>query len=200
MRSAMPELKEKIDRACLALLLEKEPELVGMREIAEAAGITATTIYRHYPDKESLFEAVKLERIAAMDAFIAGKTQGIARPLARMRAILEAFRDWAFENPRVALLVMGRLKAANEASPQELERYYRSMALGKAALDEAIAQGDARSDDSLLDAAAAVAALWGGIESILCYRTAPELWPRGKDLTDRIIDIFCAAVSAEQRS
>jgi AcrR family transcriptional regulator len=196
MRSATPELKEKIDEACLELLLEREPELVGMREIAAAAGITATTIYRYYPNKESLFEAVKLGRIAAMDAYIAARARDLADPLARLRALLEAFRDWAFENPRVALLVMGRLGAASEASPRELEDYYRSMALGRAALDEAIAAGKARSDDSLLDSAAAVAALWGGIESVLCRRTAPELWGQGKKLSDRIIDIFCAAIRA----
>lgn len=196
MRAPTPDLKEKIDQACLALLLENEPELVGMREIAEVAGITATTIYRYYDSKDALFEAVKLGRIAEMDGFIESRVAGLADPLARVRAILEAFRDWAFENPRVALLVMGRLKAAREASPEELEDYYRSMALGKAALDEAVAAGKARSGDSLLDAAAAVAALWGGIESVLCFRTAPELWGQGKRITDRIIDIFCAAIRA----
>jgi AcrR family transcriptional regulator len=196
MRSATPELKEKIDRACLDLLLEREPELVGMREIAAAAGITATTIYRYYPNKESLFEAVKLGCIGTMDAYIAARARSLADPLARLRALLEAFRDWAFENPRVALLVMGRLRAASGASPRELEEYYRSMVLGKAALDEAVAAGRAKSADSLLDSSAAVAALWGGIESVLCYRTAPELWGQGKKVTDRIIDLFCAAIRA----
>ncbi|MDR1747705.1 MAG: TetR/AcrR family transcriptional regulator, partial [Spirochaetaceae bacterium] len=56
MRTANPELEQKIKDVCLDLLIRREPEEINMREIASVCGVTATTLYYYYKDKESLFE------------------------------------------------------------------------------------------------------------------------------------------------
>jgi len=194
MRIPNPEIEKRIRKECLNLLLEKEPEVIGMREIALACGVSSTTIYYYYKDKESLFEAVKLDCIGSMDRYIAEKTAGCSDSVSRLPGALTAFRDWSFENPRIALLVMGRIKANTQASSEELSNYYRSTRLGKELLDEAVLEGFARSRDTLMDSSLCIAAVWGAIESVLLFRTVPEYWNSGVVFTDRMIEWCCSVI------
>jgi AcrR family transcriptional regulator len=76
MRVANPKLVLRIKENTLGLLMEKEPEEISMREIAKVCGVTATTLYYYYKDKDTLFEEVKLECLEKMDSFIAKKNRG----------------------------------------------------------------------------------------------------------------------------
>ena len=58
MRNANPELVSSIKKRTLELLMEKEPEEIGMREIAKKCGVSATAIYHYYRDTWRLFMAV----------------------------------------------------------------------------------------------------------------------------------------------
>ncbi|WP_415749215.1 TetR/AcrR family transcriptional regulator, partial [Treponema peruense] len=40
--------------------MEKEPEEIGMREIAKKCGVSATAIYHYYRDKDCLFQSISL--------------------------------------------------------------------------------------------------------------------------------------------
>ena len=197
MRTPNPDTEKNIRSSCLDLLLEKEPELIGMREIAAHCGISATAIYYYYSDKDKLFEAVKKDCLGQMDTWILSHITG-DDTLLQLRSVLRAFRDWAFANPRIALLVMGRLKANTKAPPAEIASYYKSLTLGKELLDKAVAEGFCRSNDTLLDSSVCVSALWGTIESIILNRSAPELWQRGKEVSDRIIDMCIVALQSDK--
>ncbi len=195
MRTPNPEMERTIRGKTLELLMVKEPEEIGMRDIAAAAGVTATTIYYYYADKERLLEAVKKDCMDAMDVSIAARIStlsGSLDSLGLLRGALAAFRDWSFANPRIALLVMNRFKPNVEAGPEEMAQYYRSTYLGRDLIAKAVAEGDAVSKDPLLDASLAIAATWGAIESILRFRTIPEYWERGVEFTDAMITICCA--------
>jgi AcrR family transcriptional regulator len=190
MRTADPELIPRIKEKTLALLMRKEPEAITMREIANSCGVSATTLYYYYRDKDALFEEVKLWRLETMDAFILAKTAGIEDAAAAIKAALTAFRDWAFENPRISLLIMGRFKA----NPSGGEEYYRSTLLGKTLLERAVTQGMARKRDALLDTSLMIAALWGAIEGVLLNRTHPEYWDKGLLFTDKMIELCCSVL------
>lgn len=195
MRIQNPELERKIRLECRALLLEKEPEEIGMRDIAARCGVSATSIYYYYADKDALFEAVKLDFLAGLDARIRSGVVEASGATERLRAGLAAFRDWALENPRVSLLVMGRLKPNLTAGKDELARYYRSNEFAKELLDAAVAEGLSFVDDTKLASALCIAALWGAIESILLNRTHPDYWNKGTYFTDRMIDMLVAQVT-----
>lgn len=73
-------------------------EEVSMRRIAEKAGITPMAIYKHYPDKDALLNALMLDGFAAWEARVAAlKADG---PLAWALAMGEAFLDFALNEPR----------------------------------------------------------------------------------------------------
>lgn len=194
MRAENTELEKKIRTECLNLLLEKESELIGMRDIASACGVSSTSIYYYFKDKEMLFEAVKLDCIASLDTYVFEKTLSLTDPVDRIRTSLSAFRDWSFENPRKALLVMGRLKANVNAESNEMAQYYRSTEFAKNLLDQAVSEGKSKSKNTLLDCSLCIAGVWGAIESILLKRTVPEYWSNGVFFTDRMIELCCSAI------
>jgi AcrR family transcriptional regulator len=181
----------------LGLFMEKEPEEISMREIAKMCGVTATTLYYYYNDKDTLFEGVKLECLEKMDSYIAKKTRSIHNPAKAIKATLAVFRDWAFANPRMVLLVMQRFKPNKDADEEELKKYYRSTFFGKSLLDKAAGEGKTRNRDTLMDASLCIAVLWGAVESILLNRTIPKYWDNGILFTNKMIELCCSAIFLE---
>src|ERR1700761_8322059 len=50
----------------LRLLAERDAESLSLREVARAAGVSSTSVYRHFPDKEALMTALALEGLARL--------------------------------------------------------------------------------------------------------------------------------------
>ncbi len=194
MRIANPETERKIKAEALRLLMAKEPEEIGMREIAEKCGVSATTIYYYYDDKSDVFEAVKLQCLAEMTLYIEKRVARGKTSANDLREGLSAFRDWCFANSRVALLVMGRFKANVSAGGELLDKYYEGNALAERLLKNASEEGLIDVTDFRLSASLCIAALWGSVEAVLLNRTFPEYWKRGKNFTDGMIDLCLAGM------
>ena len=206
------DLAPRIRDKTLELLLEKEPEEISTRDIAKACGVTATSLYYYYKDKNALFTEVKLECIEKMDKFISEQVakkalkfrKSDSRPfnsLEEIRAGLEAFRDWAFNNPRIAILVMERLKADIKADSEKMKKYYQSTVFAKAMFDRAVHAGFSDSEDTLLDANLCIAALWGAVEMVILNRTIPQYWTqRGSMIfTNKMIDLLITSLMYKNR-
>jgi len=73
-------------------------EAVSMRRIAEKVGITPMAIYKHYPDKDALLNALMLDGFAAWEARVEKIRE--REPLAWLPAMGEAFLDFALTEPR----------------------------------------------------------------------------------------------------
>jgi AcrR family transcriptional regulator len=202
-----PQIKEKT----FELLLEKEPEEISTRDIAKVCGVTATSLYYYYKDKEALFNEVKIDCITLMDEFITEYVTKKAKKfiksgkkwdsLEEMRAGFEAFRDWAFASPRVALLVMGRLKADTEPDSEKMKKYYKSTDFAKTVLDKAVKTGLLYSKDTMLDANLCISALWGAIESVLLNRTIPQYWSKTGSInfTNKMIDFLLESLTRKKK-
>ena len=62
------DLRAAAIEAGLGLLEERKADDLGLREVARAVGVSATALYRHFPDKAALLRALAhagLERLAA---------------------------------------------------------------------------------------------------------------------------------------
>ena len=205
------DLAPRIREKTLELLLEKEPEEISTRDIAKACGVTATSLYYYYKDREALFNEVKLDCVAEMDEYVTkiilkksakyGRAGKKADPLLEIQAGLEAFRDWAFARPRIALLIMGRLKADTRAKPEQMKKYYRSTDFAKKTMDRAVRSGLLNSKNTLLDANIFIAAMWGAIELVLLNRTIPQYWSQrgGIEFTNKMIDLLMASLARKNR-
>jgi AcrR family transcriptional regulator len=71
---------------------------VSMRRIADRVGITPMAIYKHYPDKDALLNALMLDGFVAWEARV--KTLDAVRPLHWLEQLSEAFLDFALTEPR----------------------------------------------------------------------------------------------------
>ena len=194
MRTADPELEQMILSKALGLLMDHEPNEIGMRDIARACNVSATTIYHYYADKTALLEAVKLDCLADLKTYMETGIAAAQTTYAKVRASLEAFAGWCFDNPQKALLVMGRLKANTTASPDELKMYYECNELGLQLLEQAVRDHTAVSDNPRLDTSVAVSALWGTVEAILLNRADPAYWQSGKAYTEHFIAMYLSVI------
>jgi len=82
---------------------------VGMREVADEAGLGKSSLFHHFPSKDALyFEAVKrtLERIAAG---IEPALRGPGSAIERLRATSDAMVDALAEHPTTAPLLLRSL-------------------------------------------------------------------------------------------
>jgi hypothetical protein len=113
----------------------------------------------------------EINNLWSMDKFITGQITKKASknsklgkpidPIEEVRTGLAAFRDWAFTNPRIALLVMERLKADTQNATEKMKKYYQSTVLAKTMLDRAVQAGFSNRKDTMLDASLCIAVLWG---------------------------------------
>jgi AcrR family transcriptional regulator len=55
------DLRAALIRAGLALLQERDADDLGLREVARAVGVSAASVYRHFPNKEALLRALAAE-------------------------------------------------------------------------------------------------------------------------------------------
>ncbi len=92
------ELRAKILDAARELFVEQGVEAVTMRKVAEKIGYTATTLYNHFEDKESLIRALCDADFGALEGSF-GQIGRIADPIDRLRKLGKAYIEFALENP-----------------------------------------------------------------------------------------------------
>lgn len=194
MRKPNTEIITVIKQKTLELLMQKNPEQIGMREIAAACDITATNIYHYYKDKDRLFQEISLDCLYELNERLASSSQKGKTVRRQIQNAIESFRDWCFENPKRALLVMQGIKSADDAPPELIEEYYVCNRTGEKLLREAIKQGLAKSTNPRLDVGILVSGLWGCIESVLLKKCEPDYWEKGKSYTDRFIKLWLNSI------
>lgn len=194
MRKPNTEIITVIKQKTLELLMQKNPEQIGMREIAAACDITATNIYHYYKDKDRLFQEISLDCLYELNERLASSSQKGKTVKKQIHNAIESFRDWCFENPKRALLVMQGIKSADDAPPELIEEYYVCNRTGEKLLREAITQGLAKSTNPRLDVGILVSGLWGCIESVLLRKCEPDYWEKGKSYTDRFIKLWLNSI------
>jgi len=199
MRNANTQIIPLIKQKTLGLLMEAEPSQIGMRDIAKSCGITATNIYHYYKDKDTLFQAISLDCIRELNQKIKSAAAKGRSAKSQVRNAVNAFCDWSFENPRLALLVMQGIKSAENLPAQTMEEYYICNRTGEEILKKAVAEGSASSANPRLDVGLLVSGLWGCIEAVLLKKCDVEYWDNGKKFTDAFIKFWFKSIFVEEK-
>lgn len=97
--------REAILLAAKDIFLAEGYARTTMRRIAQALGITATTLYQHFADKDALMQAVCDEAFERLGAAMARATAGAADPFAAFRGVFDAYVEFALTHPREYRLV-----------------------------------------------------------------------------------------------
>ena len=81
-------------------LLDQRPDGdISLREVARAAGVSATAVYRHFPDKEALLAALATRGFAQLAAAQLAAAAPLADPALAFRAIGQAYVHFALAHP-----------------------------------------------------------------------------------------------------
>ncbi len=108
------DLRSAAIEAGLNLLEEREADDLGLREVARAVGVSATALYRHFPDKAALLRALAgagLDRLATAQRAAAAAAGGGA---AGFGATGRAYVRFALANPALFRLIFSAMPSAGE--------------------------------------------------------------------------------------
>src|SRR6188508_3394975 len=88
------ETRRRIVEAMVALHREVGPARTTISAIAERAGVERLTVYRHFPDERSMFQACTAHYATEVPGPDPAKWAGIEEPGERLRVALLAFYDY----------------------------------------------------------------------------------------------------------
>lgn len=110
----------KIAVAARRLLDKDGTEAVTMRRVAQAVGITAMAIYRHYPNRAALLNALADEGFRELTARLTGRriSGDLETRLARMADI---YLDHALENPKLFELMFLKPRKGARRYPRDFK-------------------------------------------------------------------------------
>jgi AcrR family transcriptional regulator len=128
----------------------------SMRAIAREAGVGIGTLYRHFPTRESLVEAVYRDQLQRLSA---GAQELLAAfpPAETMRRWMDLFADWVAAK-RGMTDTLRTMIAAGEISHAQSRA--ELLAVIETILDAGRAAGDIRADSSAEDVAAMLAGIF----------------------------------------
>jgi AcrR family transcriptional regulator len=88
------ETRQRIVEAMVALHREVGPARTTISAVAERAGVERLTVYRHFPDDRSMFEACTAHYATEVPGPHSAAWASIEEPAERLRAALLAFYDY----------------------------------------------------------------------------------------------------------
>jgi AcrR family transcriptional regulator len=138
---------EKIAAAARRLLDEEGSEAVTMRRVAEAVGISPMAIYRHFPDRAGLLNAVAGQGFEELTTRLAGMSFSgdIEERLTKMG---KTYLDHALENPRLFELMFLKPREGARQYPRDFKAGRSPTAnLMVEVLKEGMESGHFREDD-----------------------------------------------------
>ena len=134
-------------RAAARRLLEKQGlEAVSMRRVGEAVGITAMAIYRHYPDRAALLNAVADEGFQELAGALRKKrlTGDIEQ---RLTQLAEVYLDHAIKNPKLFELMFLAKRQGARVYPRDFKTRRSPTATVMAdVIAQGIANGELKED------------------------------------------------------
>ena len=192
-RPANPELVNELLNITTALIADNGSSVVTMREIAERAGVTPTTIHYYFANKRGLFEAAKLRAVAELDAAVAAALEPAAGAVAQLRQAASAFFHWSLTNPHGFALIFEALPAGAELS-DELGRRCRTTFLRlREIFRRGCANGELACDDADARAIVGFAALFGLVDLFLNKRLPPQYLADSRALLEDAMLVFLGA-------
>jgi AcrR family transcriptional regulator len=126
------ETRAEIRSIALRQIEESGPDGLSLNAIGREMGMSGPAIYRYYASRDELLTEVIVDGWRALaDALeeVAAAASRRSAP-ARLRALAEAYRDWALRNPhRYGLMLGGRRPVGFDEPEEAIAPSQRSMSL-----------------------------------------------------------------------
>ncbi|MGV9211048.1 TetR/AcrR family transcriptional regulator [Micromonospora sp. RB23] len=183
------QLREEIVDAAMKLLEDDTAQNMTLRGVARQAGISAPSIYPHFPDVDSILLAVAQRAFGILEQELGVLDD--EDPVERLRAICAAYLTFAERRPHQYRVMFGAVWDAAQALERTPAMAEELAVLGMGAFEifrrtlaDCVAAGRSASADPFADATA----LWVGLHGIAQLRVAAPLFPWPAGLRDSVID------------
>lgn len=184
------DLRSALIAAGLAALREGSLDGLSLRALAREAGVSATAVYRHFPDKEALLAALALagfDRMAAAQQAASRAAAGQG-PVAAFCASGAAYVRFAILNPELFRLMWKSAPDGDQLS-QPIDQVHPAMADLRHAVEEMARPGASEEDKR-----ATALRCWG-----LVHGLASLTLDRQIELDDETIDRVIGGLAAAMR-
>jgi AcrR family transcriptional regulator len=192
-------LRAEILAAAGHLLAETGDESkVSIRAVADAVGVTAPSIYLHFPDKDALILAVCEETFKLFDADQEAAAAGYDDPLESLRARGRAYARFGIANPeayRVLFMTRStRTIALDGSSPDASQAGVSALVHFVEAVRRCIDTGALAPADPLITAVKLWTGVHGLVSLMICEAGFP--WPPVDDLVEGVLDMQLDGIRA----
>jgi len=110
------DLRKQILETCRDFLVEEGFGRMSMRKIARKVGVTATSIYLHFQNKDELLHTLIDETIEELNAHLEAAAQLKGSPREQLLNLAQAYVDFAMQNP-------GKYQIVYQVRADEMGRY-----------------------------------------------------------------------------
>ena len=156
-------------QAVLELAAEQNPNEITTTAMAERMQMTQGALFRHFPTKDAIWQAVMewvAERILAR---VDAAAQSSHSPIAALEAVFHAHIDFVVKHPGVPRILFGELQRAGDSPAKRAVRTLLRQYNGR--LQTLIEQGQSQGEVAPDVDPAAVAALFVGMIQGLVMQT-----------------------------
>ena len=152
--------------AVIALAAEQNPGEITTAAIAKHMGLTQGALFRHFPSKDAILQAVMEWVAERLLARVDKAAQAAASPLAALEAIFLTHIDFIAQHPGVPRMLFGELQRAGDTPAKMmartmLDRYGKRLS---ALIEQGKAQGELEAQ---VNTAAAATLFIGAIQGLV---------------------------------
>ena len=133
-------VEEALDHA-VALISEEGVGALSVNEVARRMGIRGPSLYKYFPSRHAVYDALFRRGLLAQRAAVHAATQAAPPGIARLRAGGTAVVRWAVENPALAQLLHWRPVPGFEPSAETFQLSTQDMVRMRDVVSEAIRLG-----------------------------------------------------------
>lgn len=163
--------------AVIELAAEQNPSEITTAAIAKRMGLTQGALFRHFPSKDAIWEAVMVWVTERILARVDNATQMTESPLAALEAVFMTHIDFVAQHPGVPRLLFGELQRAGDTSAKRMARILitRYGERLSALIDKGKAQGELTAEVDTTAAATLFIGLIQGLvmQSLLTGNSSP---------------------------
>ncbi len=164
-------LRDKILEASRSVLFSKGYDALSMRKIATATGVSATSIYLYFKNKDHLVHTIieeSVEELSETIEFGAGRVKGTIN---QFEAIIRSYVEFAIKQPeKYQVIYMVKPEVMGRYPKEKFRKARRGYALLESVIQQGVDEGIMELDQPMIAAYSIWAQLHGIIDVVLNQR------------------------------
>ena len=171
MSEKVTSLRDKILDISRHLLYNDGHTSLSMRGIAKEVGVSATSIYLHFDNKDHLLHTLIEESVEALSVSIEERVNENSDVITQFESIIQAYVDFALSNPeKYQIIYMVRSEAMSRYPKEKFRKARRCYELLVKVIVSGVQEGVMEEEDPLTAAYSIWAQLHGVITVVLNQR------------------------------